>query len=195
MSPQLKKIFSDSWSKLATVGEQDRALRNMMVCNYAADGMNAYTVVLREANTEGYELIFYTDHRSPKVEQMKLDRRVTVVMYNDVEKLQLTFKGKALIYYQDELSHRHWLKSGYKGRRSYLAQPAPSTPINEPDDGLAHLQGKDFEDADLTGYENFAVVSVKVNYLEYLQLNREGNRRANFNLVEGSDWQGSWLIP
>ncbi|CAM3775165.1 pyridoxamine 5'-phosphate oxidase family protein [Mucilaginibacter galii] len=192
---QLTDMFSECWSKLEATGSKDSPLRNMTVCNYAADDINAYTVVLREANAERNTLIFYTDHRSPKVEQLQLNGKVTVVFYSDEEKMQLILKGNATIHHQDEVSYWYWRKDGYKGRRSYLAEPAPSTLINEPADGLIYIKGKKFEEHDPTGYENFAVVVIKTNYLEYLQLNREGNRRAKFMLEDGGEFQGAWLIP
>jgi pyridoxamine 5'-phosphate oxidase len=195
MAPQLTDIFTECWNKLENAGGKDSALRNMVVCNYAPDDINAYTVVLREADGNKYSLTFYTDYRSPKVEQLQLSKKVSVVMYSDEEKLQLSLKGEASIHYQDDVALHYWQKNGYKGKRSYLAKPAPSTIISEPADGLAYLQGNEFEEDDPVGYENFAVVTIAVNYLEYLQLSREGNRRAKFTRDNGSEWQGMWLIP
>lgn len=192
---QLTDIFSECWNKLEAAGSKDSPLRNMTVCNYAADDINAYTVVLREANAEHSTLTFYTDHRSPKVEQLQLNGKVTVVLYSDEEKLQLILKGNATIHHQDEVSHRYWQKDGYKGRRSYLAEPSPSTLIDEPADGLDYIKDKKFEEHDPAGSENFAVVVLKINYLEYLQLNREGNRRAKFTLEDGGELKEAWLIP
>jgi len=195
MSPQLTALFSASWSKLATAGSKDAVFRSITVCNYSPENINAYTVVLREADADKNTLTFYTDHRSPKVKQLELNGKVTVVLYNDEEKLQLVLKGEAVIHYQNAVSQQHWQKSGCKGRRSYLAQPAPSTIINEAADGLDYLKGKDFNEHDLAGYENFAVVIIKLNYLEHLQLNHEGNRRAKFILNGSNEWDGVWLIP
>jgi len=195
MSPQLNDIFSDSWSKLQTGGGKDKPLRNIIVSNYALNGINAYTVVLRDADAQNYSIIFYTDYRSPKVKQLQLNGKVSIVMYSDEEKLQLLMKGEAFIHYQNKVSLHYWQKNGYKGRRSYLAVPAPSTIIDEPTDGLAHIKNAALDEHDPAGYENFAVVVIKLNYLEYLQLNREGNRRAKFILDGGNEWQGVWLIP
>lgn len=195
MSPQLTNIFSESWSRMEGGGSKDSALRNITVCNYAPNGINAYTVVLRKTDASTHSLIFYTDHRSPKVEQLKLNGQVTVILYSDEEKLQLTLKGQAHVHCHNELSQQHWQKSGYKGRRSYLAHPGPSTMIEEPADGLGYIKGKEFDEHDPAGYENFAVVAITTNYLEYLKLSREGNRRAKFTLLESGEWLGKWLVP
>jgi pyridoxamine 5'-phosphate oxidase len=195
MNAQLQYIFDDSWNKLATAGSKDAVFKNITLCNYAADDINAYTVVLRGADASAGNIIIYTDYRSPKVDQLRHNSKVTIVAYSDGEKLQLILKGEAIVHYQDDVSERYWKESGYKGRRSYLAQPAPSTVVDEATDGLAYLNQKEFEEQDPAGYENFAVISIKADFMEYLQLNREGNRRAKFVLSGSNEWEGMWLIP
>lgn len=195
MNTQLQHLLADSWNKLATAGSKDAVFKNITLCNYAADGINAYTVVLRGADSLVGNIIIYTDYRSPKVAQLRHDNKVTVVIYSEDERLQLTLKGEAIVHYHDDVSEWHWKAGGYKGRRSYVAQPAPSTVVNEPTDGLAYLNAKEFEEQDPAGYENFAVIIIQVDFLEYLQLNREGNRRAKFTRNENEEWEGAWLIP
>lgn len=195
MNTQLQPLLTDSWNKLATAGSKNAVFKNITLCNYAADGINAYTVVLRGAVASAGNIIIYTDYRSPKVDQLRLNNKVTVVAYSEEEKLQLILKGEAIVHYQDDVSERYWKESGYKGRRSYLAQPAPSTPVDKAADGLAYLNQKEFEEQDPAGYENFAVISIKADFMEYLQLNREGNRRAKFTRNENEEWEGAWLIP
>lgn len=194
MNTQLSTILADSWSKLKETDSRNSGFQYMTVCNYAPDGINAYTVVLREVNTDDFRLIFYTDFRSPKVKQMEINSKVSLVLYNDEEKLQLTMQGEAAICRHNETANACWKKNGYKGRTSYLAQPAPSTVVNEPINGLAHLHGREFNEPDNAGFENFAVVIVKIYSLEYLQLNKSGNLRAAFKL-QHNVWEGSWLIP
>ena len=195
MKAQLQHILADSWNKLATGGSRDAVFKNITLCNYAAGSINAYTVVLRGADASVGSIVIYTDHRSPKVNQLHHNTEVTIVAYSEEEKLQLTLKGEAVVHYKDAVSEQYWKASGYKGRRSYLAQPAPSTVVDEPIDGLASLKDKEFEEQDPAGYENFAVISIKADFLEYLQLSREGNRRAKFTRNENEEWEGAWLIP
>ena len=195
MNAQLQRILTNSWNELATAGSKDAVFNNITLCNYASDGINAYTVVLRGADATIGSIIVYTDYRSPKVDQLHLNNNVTVVAYSEDKKVQLILKGEAIVNYQDDVSERYWKESGYKGRRSYLAQPAPSTVVDEPTDGLAYLNSIEFEEQDPAGYENFAVISVKANFMEYLQLDREGNRRAKFKRDKNEEWDGAWLIP
>jgi hypothetical protein len=196
MNYEFDNIYKQSWNILSQTHSEDKiVVRYITVCNYAAGYINAYTVVLRSAEATQHTLFFYTDIRSTKVNEIAQDNRLTVVIYLDDEKVQLVLNGDAIIHHQNDITEQYWTKDGYKGRRSYLAQPGPSTVINEPADGLAHLNGKHFDDTDDAGYENFAVIEIKVNQFEYLKLNREGNRRASFSLNANNEWEGSWLIP
>lgn len=195
MENSLSIVLSEIHDKLTTAGN-DNLFKNITVCNHAADYINAYTVVLREASIGDKALIFYTDIRSKKVDEIQRNNKLTVIAYNHEERTQLILKGEAEIHHQDKIAKEYWYKDGFKGRRSYLAQPAPSTPIDKPADGLAYLDTDKFEDTDITGYENFAVVKININYLEYAKLNREGNRRAKFVPdAANNNWVGNWLIP
>jgi pyridoxamine 5'-phosphate oxidase len=193
MDYSLSQINTECWNALAKSCKGQES-QYITVCNYAAGYINAYTVVLREVSTDQQKIIFYTDVRSNKVGEIATDNRLTIVSYNQAYKVQITLAGNAVIHHQNEVTKRYWYKNGFKGRRSYIAQPGPSTVIEEPTDGLAYLSGKEFNDEDDFGIENFTVVEVTISYLEYLKLSREGNRRAMFT-KESYDWKGSWLIP
>ncbi|WP_345950516.1 pyridoxamine 5'-phosphate oxidase family protein [Mucilaginibacter sp. PAMB04274] len=195
MNEDLEDIINASWKKLTGQRDGDNAgFKYIQVCSYAADYIDAYTVVLREGSADNRSIIFYTDVRSPKVGDIKQNNKLTVISYNDEQKIQLILKGEAEIHFQNDTAAFYWQKDGYRSRRSYLAQPAPTTSVEEATDGLLHLSNRKFDDADAAGYENFAVVKINVNYLEYLQLSRDGNRRAKFSW-QGAGWDGTWLIP
>lgn len=195
MNSAFKEIFAESWDNLVAVKGEAKSPPTITVCNNAAEYINAYTVVLREASRDNNSLIFYTDLRSEKVAEIKQDNRITIIKYNEEGRVQVILRGTADIYHQNAITQHYWNKDGYKGRRSYLAQPAPSSVINEPEDGLEYLNGKEFNETDMDGYENFAVVKVQIQALEFLKLSREGNRRARFTLNSNNEWQGQWLVP
>lgn len=195
MPTDLKNILAESWAAI-TAGAQNpgHALRNIVVAhNAAAQGVNAYTVVLRAASEADRQVVFFTDYRSPKVGQISTYRQVTFCGYDAGEKCQLILTGEASIHYQDEVAQLYWDTQGHKSPQSYLAQPAPTTAIDAAGDGLAYL--KDQQPDGQIAYGNFAVVKVSVNKLEWLKLNHDGNRRAQFTLQDNGAWQGTWLIP
>jgi pyridoxamine 5'-phosphate oxidase len=191
----LQDIFNKSWQKLnAAVNGNEPHYRNVTVCNSSAGYINAYTVVLREVYLDTSELLFYTDVRSEKVDEIRLHKQVTVLVYSDDEKIQLVMRGNAAVHHQDETTLACWTTNGYRSRRSYMAHPAPSTPVTQPTDGLENTSPQKLPAEDFTGYENFAVINLQIFYLEFLHLNPQGNRRARFTLA-GGVWDGTWVIP
>jgi pyridoxamine 5'-phosphate oxidase len=195
MNSAFEEIFAESWDNMVAVREEAKGPPIITVCNNAPEYINAYTVVLREALRDNNSIVFYTDLRSEKVAEIEQDNRVTIIKYNEEGRVQVILRGTADIYHQNATTQHYWNKDGYKGRRSYLAQPAPSSVINEPEDGLEYLSGREFNETDMEGYENFAVVKVQVLAVEFLKLDREGNRRARFTLNSNNEWQGQWLVP
>jgi pyridoxamine 5'-phosphate oxidase len=195
MEAKLDNVLAKSWEILQDAKPGKTGSRYITVCNFAKNYPNAYTVVLRDVEPAERQLIFYTDQRSEKVQQIKDNPNLTAVYYDDVTHIQLILKGEATINYQNDIAKEHWLQSGFKVRRSYLAQQAPSSVLNEEGDGLEYLSSKKFDDNDTAGFENFAVVILKVDFLEYLRLHREGNRRARFTVKPYSGWMGEWIVP
>jgi len=195
MEAKLNNVLAKSWEMLQEAKQGKTGSRYITVCNFAKNYLNAYTIVLRDVELAKHQLIFYTDQRSEKVQQIKDNPNLTAVYYDNATHIQLILKAEATIYHQNDIAKQHWQHSGFKGRRSYLAQQAPSSVLNEEGDGLEYLNSKKFDDDDPAGFENFGVVILNVNYLEYLQLHREGNRRARFIAKTHSGWMGEWIVP
>ncbi len=195
MEAKLDDILSKSWEKLQQAKEGRAGSRYITVCNFAEGYPNAYTVVLREVLPDERQLIFHTDFRSEKVNEIKGNPNLSVVYYDDTDHIQIILKGEATIYHQDDIARHHWQQSGFKSRRNYLTQQAPSSPLKEECTGLEYLGDRKFDDDDLSGYENFAVVILDINFLEYLQLNKDGNRRARFKIEQLNVWMGEWVTP
>jgi hypothetical protein len=195
MVAELDNILAQSWEKLQQAKRGKAGNRYITVCNFAQGYPNAYTVVLRDVLPHERQLIFYTDVRSEKVTEIKSNPSVTVVYYDDADHMQIILKAEATFHHQDDIAKQHWQQSGYKGRRSYLAEQAPSSVLTKEGDGLEYLGDKKFDDSDPAGYENFGVVVLKANFLEYLQLNPDGNRRARFKTDQHNGWMGEWITP
>ncbi|WP_158825520.1 pyridoxamine 5'-phosphate oxidase family protein [Mucilaginibacter lacusdianchii] len=196
MDKSMYQILANSWNGLTNGnGHINSAFRNITISHIADEYVNAYTVVLRKIGFNEQQLVFFTDYRSPKVSQISSHNRLTVCGYNPATQIQLIFKGVATIHYRDEVAQHNWKVEGYKGQKSYLAKPAPSTAIEQPDDGLSYLASPQSNGDTPDGYENFAVVVIDVKQMEYLKLSPTGNRRAQFTLQPSGAWQGTWLIP
>ncbi|SDF53071.1 Pyridoxamine 5'-phosphate oxidase [Mucilaginibacter pineti] len=189
------KIVSESWEKLKKSSLQNHSTcRNMLISSYGKDSICASTVVLRAVDEATKKIFFYTDLRSEKTENLRRDGRITTLFYDDADKIQLILKGDATIHNQDELTELHWNALNDNGKTAYMAQPGPSSKIGGPVNGLEYINPENMFDALIKGYQNFAIVSISVNFLEWLKLSRDGNRRACFNLIN-NNWEGQWLVP
>jgi len=195
MEAKLDNLIAQSWEKLQQAKQGKAGSRYLTVCNFAESYPNAYTVVLREVLSDEHHIIFHTDIRSEKVAEIKRNPSLSVVYYDDTDRIQIILKAEAAIHHQDDIAKQHWQQSGFKSRRNYLTQQAPSSPLPEESSGLEYLGDKKFDDSDAAGYEKFAVVALHVKILESLQLNHEGNRRARFKADQQNGWIGEWITP
>ena len=89
-----------------------------------------------------------------------------------------------------------WAAATAFARRCYLAEAAPGTPALRPLSGLPEaVEGlMPSEEQLLPARENFAVLLIEVQHLDWLYLANSGHRRAQFTRgAEG--WQGTWVVP
>ncbi len=154
------------------------------------------TVVLRKVIPAERSLIFYTDCRSPKIDQLQKNNAVSWLFYDAKSNIQLRLKTVATIHHQDEIALKHWNESRLESRVCYLVQPAPATRTHLPTDGLPKQLDRFSLSAEslALGYENFAVVKNKVAQIDWLILNPDGHRRAQFIFGE-KEVEMCWVIP
>jgi pyridoxamine 5'-phosphate oxidase len=188
----LSEIFTECWSRLLYGSIMaDNAFHTGVVGTQLNGQVSLRTVVLRSIEPDNKQVIFYTDVRSDKIEEIGTNPNLSWLFYDNKEGVQLRLAGDGIIHNQDDVAAYHWGKVHDAAKRSYLAKPGPSTGISEPADGLEYLNA----DSDLeAGYSNFAVIITEVNFIEWLNLKDSGHRRAEFKLIYNS-WKGQWLIP
>ncbi|WP_373474081.1 pyridoxamine 5'-phosphate oxidase family protein [Sphingorhabdus lacus] len=155
-------------------------------------------MVLREADRTLRRLRFHTDSRSPKVGDLKNNNRVSILMYDAAEKLQLRLFGTARLESNGDSVDAAWIESTTFARRCYLAESAPGLVSNAPTSGLpAWIEGKQPSEMQLTeARANFAILWCDITELEWLYLANSGHRRARWTWDEAQQtWSGRWLIP
>lgn len=155
-------------------------------------------MVLREADRTLRCLRFHTDSRSPKVGDLKNNNRVSILMYDAAEKLQLRLFGTARLESNGVSVDAAWIESTTFARRCYLAESAPGLVSNAPTSGLpAWIEGKQPSEMQLTeARANFAILWCDITELEWLYLANSGHRRARWTWDEAQQtWSGRWLIP
>ena len=182
-------------------GVQDRrsAFHTPVLATHSTEGPQARVLVLRAADVAARTLTFHTDTRSAKLPELALDNRAAVTFYDAARKVQLRLSGLVSVHANDALSRQRWAAARPSSLRCYLgAQPGVASA--EPTSGLpVHVEGRepDLQELEIAE-QNFAVLQVTVQRMEWLHLHTRGQRRAEFvwvNSVKGDGCSMQWLNP
>ena len=163
--------------------DRKHPFRYLVMSTYGEHIRSRY-VVLR-AMEEDFKLFIYTDNRSRKIEDLKMQDNLQLLFYHPKKQVQVILTGKSTIHEQDSTTAQHWESVKGNARRAYNTVEAPGTVIASPTEGN-HWK-EEMND------ENFAVIVIEPNALEVLQLNKSEHLRASFQLQD--DWTGKWLVP
>lgn len=151
-------------------------------------------VILREASAQNRQLLFFTDIRSPKVQEMKLHPDVSWLFWDDSRKLQIRMRGKVAFHTQDEHSRKLWDKLPTAARKSYATVSPPSSTIEEDTENLPQGWNNFSEEQAEQFYPNFLLVVTTIEQIQCLHLHPQGHQHARFDWEE-DQWKGSWLVP
>ncbi|MRT30035.1 pyridoxamine 5'-phosphate oxidase family protein [Herbaspirillum sp. CAH-3] len=146
------------------------------------------SIVLREADALSGRLGFHTDLRSPKLAEIGADGRVAMLAVDLDRHLQLRLNGVAQVVQDAARIHAMWTGARPHTLILYKTPHAPGTPIAQPEDGHVPPQ------ASGDGFENFALVEVRLERIEWLDLTPNQHRRARFERLQ-DQWQGQWIAP
>lgn len=194
---QLDRILEDSWERLSEGAQSPQhPFHFPVISTFNKDFPESRVVVLREVLQKENALVFYSDVRSPKIQQIKENPHISWLFYDAISRIQLRIRANASLHFKDEISLAAWENSRLESRRAYLSQPAPSTVVVKPTDGLP----KDLKIGNLSkenvkdGYQNFIVVKTKVLEMDWLWLSHNGHLRASFKR-EAEEYKMEWMLP
>lgn len=138
------------------------------------------TVILRNVDATKRTLSFNTDIRSLKVEELKINNLVSWLFYDKILKVQLRLYAKAVIHKNDTVSETAWELSRLSSKMCYTTQEKPGSFIANPE--FVEVNRTDAEPELLDfAHDNFAVVETIVYAIDFVFLNRNGNKRAYFD--------------
>jgi pyridoxamine 5'-phosphate oxidase len=186
----LTDILAQCWQLLAR-GVTDRrfGFHHPVVSNVDLSAKpRARVVILRSA--EKGALRFHTDIRSQKWQELLARPAVSVVFYDEQEKVQLRVDGEAKLHHGDDLARQAWIGSQRMSRVAYGSLPGPGVEIADYDDFT--LPPADDDVALAVGETHFAAVVIHVQAMEWLYLKARNNRRALFDL---RTQKAKWLVP
>ncbi len=140
------------------------------------------TVVLRKTHAD-LRLVFYTDKRSKKVNQLLSNNQVASVFYHPKKLLQLQITGEANIITDPESISTIWKTIPSHSKKDYTTASAPGSQIKNPDD-VEYLSSN----------HHFCMVEIVPHTIEYLRLKRPNHIRVRFERTQ-EQWQGQFLVP
>ncbi|MBW0145132.1 pyridoxamine 5'-phosphate oxidase family protein [Sphingomicrobium sp. B8] len=158
-----------------------------------ADG-DQRIMVLRAFDSDAMTLRFHTDSRAPKCAVIEQDPAVHVLIYDRDRKVQLRLAGVGSIETEGQQVDDAWSEATNFARRCYLGS-APGAPSDIPTSGLPdHLEGVAPTDEQLVeARENFALLLVEIETIDWFFLDHHGHRRARIDLRDRG--QETWLAP
>lgn len=192
----LNGILQDSWHRMINgTLVKNHPFRSPSIATVENECPIIRTVILRKALAAEKTLIFHTDYRSPKLNQIIKNSNLFWLFYDPKAKIQLRIKTNATVHYHDEVTLKHWSAIRSESKKTYLVQPAPSIISDISTDGLSKFKETELTDKQLvTGYQNFAVIECMVKELDWLYLNKDGHRRAKF-IFQNDTVEKYWLVP
>ncbi|MCA0132744.1 pyridoxamine 5'-phosphate oxidase family protein [Winogradskyella alexanderae] len=140
------------------------------------------TVVLRKLLSD-FTFVIYTDSRSQKVMDIRNNNSVSGLFYHPKKLLQIRVEGKAEIITDKAILNEYWKNINENSRKDYTTYLKPGSLINNPDDVSYNLEAN-----------NFCVIHIIPNSIEYLQLKRPNHLRILFT-KSGADWKGQFIVP
>jgi pyridoxamine 5'-phosphate oxidase len=186
----LTAILSQCWTLLGR-GSADRrhGFHHPVVSSVSAQNEpRSRVVILRAVNVDARILRFHTDIRSAKWQDLAVRPSVCIVFYDEGAKVQLRVDGIAKLHHADDVAEAGWAASQRMSRVGYGIVPGPGQVIEQFDAFVL----PDMDDAIADGKGNFGVVAIHIKRIEWLALKALGNRRALFDVSNGS---AQWLVP
>jgi pyridoxamine 5'-phosphate oxidase len=196
----LNLSFSRAWDLIEPgASKRTSPAHTPVVASVDASGIAQLRImVLRDANRDTRILRFHTDSRSMKIIDFQNNSRVSILMYDPTEKLQLRLFGTAHFETDGLAVDSAWIESTTFARRCYLAESVPGSVSDAPTSGLpAWIEGQQPSENQLTEARAiFALLWCEVEELEWLYLANSGHRRARWIWDAGQQlWSGRGLVP
>jgi pyridoxine/pyridoxamine 5'-phosphate oxidase len=187
----LDAVLATAWGCLAAGATNRRSgFHTANVASIRPDGWPSLrTVVLRRFKSDAREIAFHTDTRSRKFAEIAAHPQIAVHFYDAQKKIQMRLDCLARIDTANPASEAAWQASRPMSRACYAQGYAPGSRIEN--GGDATLEWLD-EDA---AFSNFAVVTARIEALDWLYLAAIGHRRALFRWDSSGTCEKSWLAP
>ena len=194
----LTEIHTSVWDLLeSSAAGNAPGWRLPVLATLTDHGCEQRTVVLRVVDRGQGALLFHTDVRSSKVEQIRKDGRVSLLFYDHDRSVQLKIRGVAAIHQADECAQSLWESGTPASLKMYSAPLSPGVKCDSFNHNMTpSLLGRLPERNEIeAGRVNFCALRILVQSAEWLRLSQSGHLRACFELTEGLLQSAGWIAP
>jgi hypothetical protein len=182
-----KNIFDNLWGELLR-GKAD-AKHDFRYPTLATEDQDNWpdtrTLVLRDVIKEDNKLIFFTDMRSHKMQQIAINNKAALLFYTHKKKLQLRIRGLITVVKEEEEIKNYFNQISQTDLKDYRSLSGPGSLMQE--DNATYLPKQE-------AFNYFSVLSFNVISVDYLQLSREGHARFKF-IYDNREWEAKEIVP
>ncbi len=194
----LQTIHASIWDILETAAKgNEPGWRLPVLATHGPEQCCQRTVVLRAVRRDRGVLQFHTDVRSPKVQQIRNNAKVSLLFYDHQLSTQLHVQGAASVQTMGDTADQLWADGTTASLKMYCGSSAPGTVCGAPDSNLpAKLMGRIPDRNEIeAGRQHFSAIEVCTETVEWLRLSRDGNLRARFYFATGRPLHAEWVAP
>ncbi|MEK6349470.1 MAG: pyridoxamine 5'-phosphate oxidase family protein [Burkholderia sp.] len=200
----MNDLLDRIWTLLdegANAGRERSPFTMLQAATLGLDGApQVRTVVLRGVDRTARSLMFHTDARSAKAAEIARDGRIALVGCDLANGLQIRAEGVARLRTDEAERLAIWRASRPRTLILYRAPLPPGTPVAEPADAHPPEAQAGAEPDSMAGFAQFAVIDVRIDAIDWLDLAADGHRRARFahdahDTAGAPGWHGGWVAP
>jgi hypothetical protein len=174
----LDAIATAIWQELdRATHDRHHEWRTPVLATTADDGPDARTVVLREVDRDRQRVVVYSDARAGKIAQLASKPRAVMVLWSKRLSWQLRLRLQVEVKTDGLAVTTRWARVKMSPNAGdYLSANTPGSPLQAP--GVRPPAAE---------RAAFAVLEAEVLSIDWLELHRDGHRRAAFD-ADGARW-------
>ncbi len=183
----LDAVLAEIWHQLTlAAADKTHAWRTPVLATRDGEAVDARTVILRQVRSDERQVLFYTDPRAGKVQQLLAQPQAVLVLWSAVLAWQLRLRVDLTLQTQGLDVTSRWARVKMSpAAQDYLSPLPPGAALEAgPGDPIQPIRMPDAHpDSDVF----FGVVVAQVHSLDWLELRAQGHRRARFD-AQGARW-------
>lgn len=187
------------WHRLELAAEQPgHPFRALVFGTVQEQQPHLRTVIVRTADAESRVLMFHSDRRAQKIDDIRGGARIGWLGWDPEAREQVRLVGAASVHTDDQIADDMWEAESPSSLDVYVRSVPPGTPVDEPGAGRpdSARPGSPTRGQVEEGRSSFAVVRTVIDEIDWLHLHPEGHARAQFQFnVERGRFEGTWVVP